>query len=99
MWISHFGNPSIVITGQGWQFESQLWKAFTCLLGMKHVYTMAYHPYANVLVESLHRQLKAALKVQPNPEQQTDTLPLFTGSPCCPKGEYRMFSCCIGGLV
>ena len=47
------------------QFESHLWKAFTALLGTKHIRTTAYHPMSNGLVECLHRQLKAAIKLYP----------------------------------
>ena len=60
-WISRFGVPSIVTTDHGRQFESQLWKNFTQLLGARHTHTMAYHPMANRLVERFHRQLKSAL--------------------------------------
>ena len=33
------------------------------LLGSKHIRTTAYHPIANVFIERLHRQLKAALEI------------------------------------
>ena len=75
-WIARFGTPSTVTTDRGRQFESHLWKAFTALLGTKHLRTTAYHPMSNGLVERLHRQLKAAIKSYPRPEQWTDALPL-----------------------
>ena len=51
-------------------------EAFTELLGTKHIHTTAYHPMSNGLVERLHRQLKAAIKSYPHPEQWTSALPL-----------------------
>ena len=75
-WISRFGTPSTITTDRGRQFESALWDNLMQLLGTKRVRTTAYHPIANGLVERFHRQLKAALKAQPRPEQWMDALPL-----------------------
>ena len=63
-------------TDRGRQFESHLWKAFTQLLGTKHLRTTAYHPCSNGLVERFHCQLQATLKAYPHPECWTDALPL-----------------------
>ena len=46
------------------------------LLGTKRICTTAYLPIANGLVERFHRQLKAALKVQPNADNRVDHLPM-----------------------
>ena len=75
-WISRFGVPSTITTDRGPQFTSHLWRAFTELLGTKHIRTTSYHPIANGLVEGFHRQLKAALKASPHPDRRTDTLSL-----------------------
>ena len=73
-WISRFGVPSTIITDRGCQFESKLWNNLMSLIGSKCARTTAYHPQTNGMV---HRQLKAALKAQPNPDAWMDTLPLI----------------------
>ena len=67
-WISRFGVPSTIVTDRGRQFESQLWTNLMSLLGSKRSRTTSYHPQTNGMVERFHRQLKAALKAQPNPD-------------------------------
>ena len=47
------------------------------LLGTKRARTTSYHPQANGMVKCFHRQLKAALKAQPQPDAWMDTLPLI----------------------
>ena len=76
-WISRFGVPSTIVTDRGRQFESQLWSNLMTLLGSKRSRTTAYHPQANGMVERFHRQLKAALKTQPQPDAWIDSLPLI----------------------
>ena len=76
-WISRFGVPSTIITDRGRQFESQLWKNLMAMIGTKRSRTTAYHPQSNGMVERFHRQLKAALKAQPNPDAWMTTLPLI----------------------
>ena len=46
------------------------------LLGSKRIRTTSYHPIANGLIERFHRQLKAALKSQPNADHWIDSLPM-----------------------
>ena len=72
-WVARFGTPSNYSSRQ---FEPHLWKAFSELLGTKHLRTKAYHPMSNGLVERLLQQLKAAIKSYPCPAQWTDVLPL-----------------------
>ena len=76
-WISRFGVPSTIITDRGRQFESQLWNNLMTLLGSKRASDTAYHPQTNGMVERFHRQLKAALKAQYNPDAWMDSLPLI----------------------
>ena len=64
-WISRFGVPSTIVTDRGPQFESQLWNTLMTHLGSKWARTTAT---TNGVVERFHRQLKAALKAQPQPD-------------------------------
>ena len=75
-WISRFCVPSTIVTDRGRQFESQLWNTLMTLLGSKRARTTAYHPQTNGMVERFHRQLKAALKAQLNPDSWMEALPL-----------------------
>jgi len=43
-WVSQFGTLSTITTDRGGQFESNLWKAFTQLLGTKHIRATASTP-------------------------------------------------------
>ena len=44
------------------------------ILGTQRTRNTAYHPIANCLVEHLHRQLKAAIKCLPNPNDWNSEL-------------------------
>lgn len=73
-WISRFGAPFTVTTDRGSQFESQLFKALTNLLGTKKTRTTAYHPSSNVIIERWHRSLKASVMCHDTTDW-TDILP------------------------
>lgn len=60
-WITRFGCPQTITTDQGRQFESQLFRALSHLLGAEKTRTTAYHPQSNGIVERWHRSLKASL--------------------------------------
>ncbi|XP_071044144.1 protein NYNRIN-like [Parasteatoda tepidariorum] len=61
-WIARFGVPERLTTDQGRQFESNLFREFASLLGIKLVHTTLCHPQSNGMVGRLHRQLKSAIR-------------------------------------
>ena len=60
-WVQHFGVPSTITTDRGTQFTSGVFTQLSKTWGIEVVYTTAYHPEANGLVERFHRRLKEAL--------------------------------------
>jgi transposase InsO family protein len=61
-WITRFGVPALVTTDRGTQFTSAVWTGLCRRLGITQLYTTAYHPQANGMVERAHRQIKDALR-------------------------------------
>lgn len=60
-WISRFGVPQYIFTDQGTQFESELFRELSKLLGFERKRTNAYNPKMNGMIERFHRTLKATL--------------------------------------
>ena len=75
-WIANFGVPATLTTDRGAQFESRLFSEFCRRFGIRRLRTTAYHPAANGMVERFHRQLKSALRSQPNPVDWSENLAL-----------------------
>lgn len=74
-WVARFGCPSRITTDRGRQFESELFKSISSILGAEHRPTTSYHPACNGMVERLHRQLKAAIRCHTD-THWTEVLPL-----------------------
>ncbi|XP_045498514.1 uncharacterized protein LOC123696400 isoform X2 [Colias croceus] len=74
-WVARYGCPEKITTDRGRQFESDLFRSLSSLLGAVHRPTTAYHPACNGMVERFHRQLKAAIMCHKN-DQWSEVLPL-----------------------
>lgn len=74
-WISRFGSPVTITTDQGKNFESNLFRHLTNILGSHRIHSSPYHPQSNGMIERLHRHLKGALRAHENPKW-TDVLPI-----------------------
>ena len=61
-WVARFGVPARVISDQGRNFDSALFKRVLASLGCDKVRTTAYHPQSNGMVERSHRTLKESLR-------------------------------------
>jgi transposase InsO family protein len=59
-WVACFGVPATVTTDRGTQFTSVLWSSSCTCLGIKYVFTTAYHPQSYRMVERVLRQIKDA---------------------------------------
>ncbi|GFS65860.1 transposon Tf2-9 polyprotein [Trichonephila clavipes] len=71
--------PYNVITDQGTQFRSELFKNIGVICIFKVCTTTSYHPQCNGKIERTHRTLKTAIRVH-NSVQWTQTLPtVFLG--------------------
>ena len=75
-WFSRYGIPTSIITDQGRQFESDLFKQLTNNFDIRHLRTSPYHPQTNGLVERLHRTLKTSLRILSVSQSWTQSLPL-----------------------
>lgn len=60
-WIAQFGVPDVVTTDQGRQFEPNLFRPLSSLLGVKRIRTTAYNPAANGAIECFHRSIKSSI--------------------------------------
>ena len=54
-WITYFGAPRYIVSDNGSQFISYIYKHFNAINGIQLRYCSPYHPQANGSVERLHR--------------------------------------------
>ena len=73
-WISRFGVPLHVVTDRGSQFESELFKDLSTIIGFHRLRTTAYHPQTNGIIERVHRTLKTAIMARK--QSWLDALPI-----------------------
>ena len=69
--------PERVTTDRARQFESEIFRKLSQLLGTKNIHTTAYHPQANGVVERLYCSLKASLHVELTNTKWLAHLPLI----------------------
>ena len=60
-WITIFGPPETILSDNGSQFLSGVYKTFNALGKTKLKYTTPYHPECNGMIERLHRWIKERL--------------------------------------
>ena len=75
-WIQYYGVPNTITTDRGPQFTSQIWKDLTVSFGIKHITTTSFHPQSNGILEIIHRRFKDTLRMQSNPINWYNNLPL-----------------------
>ena len=75
-WIPYYRVPNTITTDRGTQFTSQIWKDLMIFLGTKHITTTSFYPQSNGILEIVHRRLKDALRMQSNPINWYNNLPL-----------------------
>ena len=62
LWVYAYGAPSYVLTDNGPQFAAKFFEAVCAMIGIKHVFTTAYHPQTNGQVERFNKTLAARLR-------------------------------------
>ena len=74
-WITRYGCPERITSDQGANFESNLFRQLTQVLGIKKLRTTSFHPIANGILERAHRTLKAAIMARQNSVNWIDEMP------------------------
>jgi hypothetical protein len=59
--IPTHGYPEVIVTDRGSHFRNALMKTFVEKYDIRHVFTTAYHPQANGIIERMHLDLKNAI--------------------------------------
>ena len=73
-WISRYGVPLYVVTDRGSQFESELFRELSSIVGFHRLRTTSYHPQTNGMIERVHRTIKTAITARR--ESWLDALPV-----------------------
>ena len=62
-WIYVYGAPEQILSDRGSQFLAQIFKHLCNIWGIKKIYTSAYHPETDGMIERLHRWIKERLRI------------------------------------
>jgi transposase InsO family protein len=74
-WIARYGMPALLMSDRGTQFASAVWQVLCGRLGIQQIFTTAYHPQSNGMIERAHRQLKDSLRSRLASPQWPEHLP------------------------
>jgi transposase InsO family protein len=77
-WVVDYMPPLRLLSDRGTQFTSSLLRQLCKRVGIKSVYTTAYHPQTNAHAERFNRYLAAILSLYVNPSQRDWDLHLLT---------------------
>jgi transposase InsO family protein len=67
--VCNFGLPEVILTDQGTNFTSALFKNMCKMFKIKKIQTSAYHPQSNGGLERFHRSMKEFFRAFVNDEQ------------------------------
>lgn len=70
-YISHIGIPKMIVTDQGTNFCSEVFKQLEKLFGIKHIFASPYHPQTCGALERSHSTLKEYLRSYIGENQHT----------------------------
>ena len=62
-YLLKYGTPKQVLSDRGSQFTGSIFNILCTLFGIDRVFTTAYHPETNGMIERMHRYLKERLRV------------------------------------
>lgn len=62
-WIFLHGCPEQILSDRGSQFISHIFIELCNILGIKKIFTSAYHPETDGMIERLHRYIKERLRI------------------------------------
>ena len=73
-WINRYGPPKYIISDQGPQFESELFKSLCKNYNINKQRTTPYNPQSNGKIERFHRTLKETIRTKGNDRNWLDNL-------------------------
>ena len=62
-WFYRLGIPKKLLSDRGSQFTGEVMQTISHILGFKKLFTTAYHPQCDGMIERLHRWLKSKLRI------------------------------------